>query len=143
MEEQLKVNEEITIPSFELWFVASRSGGPGGQHVNKTSSRVTLYWNLSDTIALDAQKRARLMRRLGNRMSRDGLVLIHVDEARSQHRNRQVARERLVEMIIEALKTRKKRVPTAIPAGVHRRRVENKRRRSQVKRLRRNPAGDS
>ncbi len=142
MEESLKVNDGIVIPGSELRFTASRSGGPGGQHVNKTSSRVTLHWDLSNTDALNPQQRARVMRRLRNRLTRDGNVLVHVDDNRSQHRNKEIARQRLGDAVRNALVERKKRIPTSVSRGAQKRRLETKKRRSSIKRLRRTPGDD-
>ena len=142
MEESLKVNDGIVIPGSELRFTASRSGGPGGQHVNKTSSRVTLHWDLSNTVALNSQQRARVMRRLRNRLTRDGNVLVHVDDNRSQHRNKEIARQRLAEVVAKALEERKKRIPTSASKGAKKRRLETKKRRSSIKRLRQTPGDE-
>ena len=142
MEEPLKVTEGIVIPGSELRFTASRSGGPGGQHVNKTSSRVTLHWDLSNTDALNSQQRARVMRRLRNRLTRDGDVLVHVDDNRSQHRNKEIARQRLADAVRSALVERKKRIPTSVSKGAKKRRLETKKRRSSIKRLRRAPGDE-
>ena len=142
MEEPLPIGETHVIPGKELWFTASRAGGPGGQHVNKTSSRVTLHWNLSESESFDAFLRARLLRRLTNRLSRDGIVLIHVDEYRSQHRNREIARQRLAKLVLSALAAKKKRVPTKASKAAKRRRLNEKRHRAQTKKLRQHPSED-
>jgi ribosome-associated protein len=139
MEKDLPIRDGIAIPGAELRFTASRSGGPGGQHVNTTSSRVTLHWDLAGTTALDPWRRARVMRRLRSRMTRSGEIQIHVEDERSQHRNREIARERLAELIREALRPRKRRVRTRVPAAQRKRRLEHKRRRAETKRRRRRP----
>jgi ribosome-associated protein len=139
MEEDLSIQDGIAIPASELELTASRAGGPGGQHVNKTSSRITLRWNLERSSALPAWLRARAMRRLRKRLTRDGALVIHVDDERSQHRNREVARERLAELVREAIRPRKKRIATAVPRGVREKRLRDKRRRSARKRERRSP----
>jgi len=130
------------IPAAELEITASRAGGPGGQHVNKTSSRVTLRWNLEQSTALPPWLRARAMRRLRRRMTRDGALVVHVDDERSQHRNRDKARERLAELLREAIRPRKKRIATVVPRAVKERRLKDKRRRSDRKRQRRKPTAD-
>ena len=99
MEEELQIKEDVIIPGSELNFTASRSGGPGGQHVNKTSSKVTLHWNAATTCALDGPARDRMIERLQPRLTSDGVLNINVDEERSQHRNRQIARSRLKEIV--------------------------------------------
>ena len=137
--DDLAISDGVVIPAGELELSASRSGGPGGQHVNKVNSRVILSWSVLETNALQSWQRARVMRRLASRITRDGKLLVQVDDHRSQHRNREVARERLAELIRSALATRKRRIPTAPGPNARRRRVEDKRRRGAVKRSRRRP----
>ena len=132
----LKVDERITIPGEELRFVASRSGGPGGQHVNTTSSRVVLLWDVERTRVLDPVQRARVLRRLQGRISRDGVLRVAADDERSQHRNRDLARERLAALVAAALVRRRKRLPTEPTESARRRRRDDKRRRGAIKRLR-------
>jgi ribosome-associated protein len=139
MERDLTIQEGIEIPAAELETTASRAGGPGGQHVNKTSSRITLRWNLARSRALPPWLRARAMRRLRGRMTRDGALIVHVDDDRSQHRNRELARERLAELVREAIRPRKRRIETAVPREARERRLEQKRRRGARKRERRRP----
>ncbi len=139
-EAPLRVDARIEIPGDELRFVASRSGGPGGQHVNKTSSRVALLWDVAGTRALDPVQRARVLRRLGGRVSRDGILRITADDERSQHRNRELARERLAALVAAALARRKRRLPTGPTEAARKRRRDEKRRRGALKRLRK--AGD-
>ncbi len=142
MEEQLMVEEEVIIPGNELWFIASRAGGPGGQHVNKTSSRVTLHWNLSETCALTVQQKKRAMAKLESRLTKDGVLQIHVDDSRSQKTNRQVARDRLAALVREGIKAKKKRVPTKVSRSAKRRRLEDKSKKSKIKRLRSKPTDE-
>jgi ribosome-associated protein len=142
MEEDLRVREGIVIPGAELSMTASRSPGPGGQHVNKTSTRVTLIWDASSTRALTARQRARVVARLSSRIGRDGTLKLHVSDTRSQARNRALARERLAGLVDEALRVRRPRMPTRAPATAVRRRVEGKKRRGQLKKLRSRPSGD-
>ncbi len=139
MEDSLFIKEGVTIPAGELRFATNRAGGPGGQHVNKTNSRVSIFWDLAGTTAVGPHLRARLMRRLQTRLTRDGHIVVHVDENRSQHQNRQTALERLARIVLDALAVRKKRVPTRMSASQKRRRLDEKRRRSNKKRLRRDP----
>ncbi len=142
MEEDLIIREGVVIPGGELWFTASRAGGPGGQHGNKTSSRVTLHWVAANTDALDDPARERVLARLGERLTREGILQVHVEETRSQHRNREIARERLAGLVDQALKVRKKRIPTRISRAKKRRRVDAKKKRGEVKRLRGAPASE-
>jgi ribosome-associated protein len=136
-EAALKVDELVEIPGDELGFVASRAGGPGGQHVNKTASRVTLRWDVERSRALDPVQRARVLRRLRGRISRDGILSVTAEDERSQHRNRELARERLAALVAWALARRKRRLPTGPTEAARRRRRDDKRRRGAVKRLRR------
>jgi ribosome-associated protein len=140
VEEPLPIKDGIILPGHELWFVASRSGGPGGQHVNKTSSRVSLHWNLAASTVLDQAQKARVAQRLKNRISADGVLQIHESGHRSQHRNREEARKRLAELLIMALVIARKRWPTRAGKGAHLRRMESKRRRSLIKSWRRRPS---
>jgi len=140
MEADLPILPGVVIPGAELAFTASRASGPGGQHVNKTSSRVILRWDVRASVALDDRQRARVCEKLRSRLTRDGVLQVAAESERSQHRNRQLARQRLAALVRGALSRRKRRVRTKIPRSVHRRRIEGKRRRGQVKRLRKKPA---
>ncbi|MDJ0761357.1 MAG: alternative ribosome rescue aminoacyl-tRNA hydrolase ArfB [Myxococcota bacterium] len=142
MDDEVRVNDDVVIPASELTITASRSGGPGGQHVNTTSSRVTLRWNVSETSALNEPQRARVLKRFANRLSTEGVLIIHSDTERSQHRNRQIALERLVALVSEALMVPKHRIPTKKSRAVTQRRLGDKKHRSQVKRDRNKPRDD-
>ncbi len=139
MEESLVVEKDVVIPGAELWFTASRAGGPGGQHVNKTSTRVTLHWNLSETNALTLTQKKRAMTRLASRLTKDGVLQIHVDDSRSQKTNRELGRDRLADLLRSAIKPTKKRIPTRASKAAKRRRLEDKSRKSKIKRLRSKP----
>ena len=130
------------IPAGELLETTSLSGGPGGQHANKTSSRVTLSWNLRASEALHPALIARLEAKLASRITNEGLLQVHVDSNRSQHRNRDEARERLTNLLIEALKVDKPRRATKPSRGAKQRRLEGKKRRSDVKRGRQTPGDE-
>ncbi len=142
MEEDLPITDRVTIPGSELGFTASRAGGPGGQHVNKTSTRVTLTWNVSTTCALDDEQRARVMERLRGRIAKDGVLRVSAEDERSQHRNRQQARARLASLVEEALRVARKRLPTRPSRASKRRRIEEKKKRGAVKKLRSEPTHD-
>jgi ribosome-associated protein len=142
MEEDLPVTDRITIPGSELSFSASRSGGPGGQHVNKTSTRVTLQWDVSATGALDDAQRSRVLERLAGRTGKDGVLQVSAEDERSQHRNRQVARTRLAALVEQALRVPRRRIPTRPTRASRRRRVEQKKRRGAIKKLRSGPPDD-
>ena len=142
MEEDLPIRPGVVIPGAELWFVASRASGPGGQHVNKTSSRVTLCWNLEESTALGERRKGLVRTRLGSRLTREGILQVSVESERSQYRNRLLARERLAELLAEALEEAKPRRPTRIPRSVQRRRVTDKRKRGERKKMRQKPQGE-
>ncbi len=133
--EDLEVQPGVTIPGNELSESHSRSGGPGGQHVNTTSSRITLRWIIPDS-ALPQALRDRLIQRLGSRLTTRGELIVHSDGRRSQLRNRESARERLAEIVRGALVQQKKRRATRPTRGSQRRRVQAKKQRGDRKRLR-------
>ena len=137
MEPDLVVTPSLTIPARELRWRFSRSSGPGGQGVNTTDSRVELAWEPGTSVALGAVALERLRARLAGRMT-DGVLVVTASEFRSQLRNREAARTRLAALVREAVAppatTRRATRPSA---GQRRRRLEDKRRRSEVKRLRR------
>ena len=135
----LRIPGGPTLPADELEERASRAGGPGGQNVNRRSTRVSLRWSVRDSRALDARTRARLLRALGPRLTRAGAVLIHCDTHRSQARNREEARRRLRELVAEALRPRRPRIPTRPGAAARERRLREKRHRARRKAARRPP----
>ena len=121
----------------EVHYKASRSGGPGGQHVNTTSSRVELTWNVKESEGLSEAQRARLLSRLKRRIDRRGVLRIVVSSERSRHRNQKEALERLRKLVTAVLKRRRVRRPTKPTKASQRRRLDAKRRRGAVKRERR------
>jgi len=140
--EDLVVSRELTIPGDELIVVTSRSGGPGGQNVNKVETRVTLRWSLTGSRALGVAQRERLLTRLASRLTTDGELVLHVDESRSQARNRLLARLRLAEVVRAALIVPRKRRATKPTRASQQRRVAGKQRRSEIKRGRGRPQGE-
>ena len=128
------MNERVVISAEELHETASRSGGPGGQHVNRRNTRVTIRWNVQETNALDATLRARAMRRLGERLTRRNHLVVHASRHRSRARNRELARERLAQPLREALAQRRTRVSTSPSRGSRQRALDAKRRRGSLKR---------
>src|SRR5678816_4201676 len=111
----IEVYESLVIPYSELEVRASRASGAGGQHVNKTSSRIEISWNVRDSKALSEEQRAILSERLASRISTDGSIRVVSSETRSQLRNREHAEARLADLIRRALTPRKKRKPTRRP----------------------------
>jgi ribosome-associated protein len=133
----LRVTTSVSIPAEELTWRFSRSRGPGGQGVNTTDSRVELSWDLEASSALSPPLKQRAARRLGSRLT-SGVLTIAASEYRSQLRNRQAARDRLAVLVREAIAppapARRATRPTL---AARRRRMEDKRRRGDLKRLRR------
>ena len=132
----IEITPTLTIPEQELSFVASRSSGPGGQHVNKVSSRVILRFNVDDSPSLDDDEKRRIRQRLRTRITREGVLWIVCGRNRSQAANRREAVERFVELLRDALRRRRPRRKTAPSSGVKRRLLEQKQRRGQLKRTR-------
>ncbi len=129
----------IDLPESELWWRFSRSSGPGGQSVNTTDSRVELGFDVAGSPSLPEHLRTRAMSRLRHRLV-DGVLTIAASEYRSQHRNREAARTRLVDVLTEALAPpAPKRRPTKPTRGARERRLAGKKRRSQTKAMRRPP----
>lgn len=143
METDLTINERVTIPGAELIISVSKASGPGGQHVNKTSSRVSLRWDVLNSQALSEAQRALIIERLKSRLVGDGELLLHVESERSQIRNREIARERLVQIVKDALRVIKKRVATKPSLGSKTRRIENKKKRGIIKKLRKFDSGNN
>jgi ribosome-associated protein len=132
----------LTIPAAELSWRFSRSAGPGGQSVNTTDSRAELSFDLAATQAIPEGLKERALGRLAGRLV-DGTITIAASEQRSQLQNREAARERLAQILADALAPPpKKRAPNKVPKGVTRRRLENKARRSETKKLRGRVTGD-
>ncbi len=128
----------VTIPAAELTERFSRSSGPGGQSVNTADSRVELRWDVRASAALDDVQRARLMERLDARLV-DGVLAVTASEHRSQLRNRLAARARLAALVSRALVPPAHRRPTRRSAAAKQRRLDAKRRRSQLKAARQRP----
>ena len=129
----LEIAPGLALPEEEITFVTSRSGGPGGQNVNKLETRVTLRFDLAASPSLSEEQKARLRERLATRITRSGVLHVTAQKHRSQGANREAAQERFVELLREALQEETPRKKTRIPRAVQRRRLENKKRRGQRK----------
>ncbi len=140
--DDLHVRRGLVIPAGELRASASRSSGPGGQHVNKSNTRVTLRCNIEESEALSDRQRALLLSRLDHRLTRGGELILHAGRARSRARNLERVRERLVEIVLEGLATTRTRIATKASAGARKRQAEQKKHRSAVKSQRRRPGLD-
>jgi ribosome-associated protein len=135
-EDVLRVRKGLDIPLSEITWRATTSGGPGGQHANRTLSRVEVQFDVESSSTLGPRQRARLLERLGP------IVRTSASESRSQTRNRQLALERLATRLSDGLKVDPERRPTKPSKGSKERRIESKRHRSETKRQRRPPSTD-
>jgi ribosome-associated protein len=137
MSGDLPIARGIVVPAAELEWTAVRSGGPGGQNVNKVSTKVELRFDLPGTRALDPAVKARLAQSAGSRLDAQGRILITCDETRSQLQNLERARERLAALLSAALVVPKRRRPTRPSRGSKERRLEGKRHTAEKKSARR------
>ncbi len=135
----LRVNEDIEIADDELVWTASRSGGPGGQNVNKVATRVTVLFDLAGSGSLSPAQKDAIRARLGSRVSREGVLRVVSQRHRTQPANRDAAFARLAELLRDALREPEPRVPTRPTAASRRRRLEEKTRRARIKQERRAP----
>lgn len=139
MNDDLRVDSRHVIPEGELGWTFSPSGGPGGQHANRSNTRAILSFDVLASVAFSGVEKERLDLALPHN---DGVLVVTVDESRSQWRNRQIARKRLADQIAEALRPRPTRTATRVPRRAHERRLKEKRARAERKRDRRPPDPD-
>lgn len=133
----IRVTQTVVIPRSELVVRATRSGGPGGQHVNTSSTRIEITWDVARTRTLTDEERARVIARLGARVSEEGTVRVVASDSRSQRQNRDRAESRLSDLIRRALAVPKARKRTRVPRGAVEARLDEKRRLRERKRQRR------
>ncbi len=138
----LRINDDITLEDWEISESFTRSSGPGGQNVNKVSTAVELRFEAQRSPQLTGAVKTRLKRLAGRRWTSDGAIIIRAEETRSQARNREIAKARLVGLIEKALFVPKRRIKTRPTLASKRRRVEGKVKRGQVKVLRGKVRGD-
>lgn len=136
----LRVGPELMIPADEVVFQAARSGGPGGQNVNKVESKVVLRYDVRRSKVLTEEQRLHLLERLAGRLTKEGELVLHSARHREQRRNYEAARERMLEILREALTPRVPRIETRPRRSARERRLQAKRTRSVVKRGRSRPA---
>jgi ribosome-associated protein len=132
----LRITDQIAIEDWELTEQFIRASGPGGQNVNKVASAVELRFEAERSPNLPGPVKARLKRLAGRRWTKEGALVLHCDETRSQTRNRDIVRDRLAELIRQALVKPKRRIPTRPTLGAKKRRLKAKKVRGEVKALR-------
>lgn len=132
----LRITDQIALQDWELVEQFVRASGPGGQNVNKVSTAVELRFEAERSPHLPEPVKRRLRRLAGRRWTSDGALIVFVQDTRSQARNRELAEERLAEMIRKACEKPKRRIPTKVSANQKRKRVDAKKKRGEVKALR-------
>lgn len=137
MDDPIKITNHLSIPLSELEFHFARSGGKGGQNVNKVETRVALLFDVEHSASLSEHQRKRLLDVLQSRIDSKGMLRIVAQDSRSQWQNRELAVKRLAEILQTALKPKKKRIATKTPQGAKERRLVEKKRRGEIIRSRR------
>jgi ribosome-associated protein len=135
-DDPIRINDRLSIPRGELELRATRSGGPGGQHVNTSSTRIELVWSVADSPSLWEDERQRLLEKLAHRLDGEGHLRIVAQGERSQLQNREAAVVRFAEVVRRALVVPKRRKPTRPTKASKERRLQAKREQSERKRLR-------
>jgi len=136
MVHDLFIKNGITIPEHELEISTSRSGGAGGQHVNKTETRITVRWNVKTTTALTEEQKNYILEKLTMQLTSDGDIIVHNSESRSQQQNKKNALNNLAATIRNALHKPKKRIATKVPKALKEARLKSKAHRGNIKKMR-------
>lgn len=132
----IQINDKVSIGEDELVFKFTRSGGPGGQNVNKVNTRVTLFFDVEECESLSDSQKKRIYKKLSTRVNKKGVLRVACQKHRTQKANRQGAVERFVELLREALKRKPVRKKTKVPRRAVERRLAEKKRRSEIKQQR-------
>ena len=135
----LRIRHDLVIDEDELEYRATTSQGPGGQHVNRSQTRVVLRFDVRNSPSLSEEQREKILERLSTRINRDGVLQVASQRERSQQQNREAARERFVELIADALHEDRRRRATKPTRASRKRRVDDKKQRGSVKKMRRKP----
>lgn len=138
----IRVNRNLTIPDDELDFTFLPSGGPGGQHANRSSTKAVLAWDVAGSRALGPRQRQRIQAALRSRIDSSGVLRLSSDRHRSQLRNREDVTRRMGEMVARALRPVKHRTATDPTRASRERRIKEKRHRGEIKKARRRPGPD-
>ena len=135
----LSITPTLCLPLSELTYRATRAGGPGGQHVNRSATKVELWWNAAASPSLTETERARVLERLGTRLDTTGRIRLTAASSRSQKQNKERVTERFQRLLADAVRPPKTRKKTRVPKRAKRARLEDKRRRAKLKAERRKP----
>jgi len=131
------MNTEVIIK--ELKFKAVRSSGAGGQHVNKVSSKIELFFDLQNSNSVTDEERELLLKKLQSKLTKDGFILLQCDESRSQHKNKEIVIKRFIKLITQSLKIPKKRKATKPSKSSIQKRLDKKKKHAYKKAFRRKP----
>jgi len=129
----VKITAKLSIPENEIYYTVSRSSGPGGQNVNKVSTRITLWFDVLKSPTLSEEEKQQILKKLPTRMNKAGVLWVNAQQTRSQVGNRELALQRFVELIEQALSKPRFRKKTRISRRVQEERIAEKKRRSRVK----------
>ena len=136
MDDAVVINNSLTIPKSELRFRFARSGGPGGQNVNKVETRVELLFDITNSPSLRDDQRQTIIAHMKSRVDTEGMLHVIAQASRSQWKNREDAVERFADLLRGALKPKKKRIATKISKAKKHKRLDEKKRRGEIKRMR-------